>query len=121
MASGDANGTVWIWNLESGKGKAKFETTAMASLHDYEKAIECVEFVPKLITKKQSKDYLIYQYVYEGETLLYHLVAAAGAGNMVFVWDFVQTELAFMWRNCEEKVVIESQSTYMLAGTLLTP
>ncbi|UPR00339.1 WD40 repeat domain-containing protein [Chloropicon primus] len=102
LASGDGNGTVWIWNLESGKGKAKFECR-MEDFEYYEKAIECVEFVPKNVGSRGSKDYLIHQSMTDYGPLLYHRVAASGTGNTIFVYDFIMGEFVSRWKNCEEK------------------
>ncbi len=103
MASGDGNGTVWIWNLESGKGKAKFECNRLENFEDYEKAVECVEFIPKNVGPKGSKDYLIHQSNTEHGMLLYHRVAASGTGNTIFIYDFIMGEFIGRWKNCEEK------------------
>jgi len=102
MASGDGNGTAWIWNLESGKGKAKFECTS-EDFEYYEKAIECVEFVPKNLGTSGSKDYLIHQSMTPHGPLLYHRVAASGTGNTIFVYDFIMGEFVGKWKNCDEK------------------
>ena len=103
MASGDGNGTVWIWNLESGKGKAKFDCATLEDFEYYEKGIECVDFIPKNVGPRGSKDYMIHQHVTEFGPLLYHRVAASGTCNMIFIYDFIMGEFISRWKNCGEK------------------